>query len=277
MNTRTEDYVDVTDELRAAEAINVEIAALEADTSTVAAGIAKAVNALGEIRLSPIAQRLLNDATINVANNKAVGLTGSAKEEALQRAALLKAANEDLPTAIDAICRSVPEDTRGGVIYSLVYAIQKAAVFQGNLMYRRHIDPRADIDEQLLVDQREAFRAPPYGLGPDPDPMADEAFEHGELAHTTVLRAVEELHIWLQLMTEAFGWDPERPMPYLVVMAKDGGFVQITDALAAFDLTEVRNQERRARRQDERARAMKVASGAALAFIKQATSKREAA
>lgn len=277
MNTRTEDYVDVTEELKAAEAIKAEIAALEADTSTIAASIAKAVSALGEIRLSPIAQRLLNDATSNVANNKAIGLTGSAKEEALQRAVLLKAANEDLPTAIDAICRSVPEDARGGVIYSLVYAIQKAAVFQGNLMYRRHIDPRADIDEQLLVDQREAFRAPPYGLGPDPDPMAGEAYEHGELAHTTVLRAAEELHVWLQLMTEVFGWDPERPMPYLVVMAKDGGFVQITDAMAAFDLTEVRNQERRARRQDERARAMKVASGAALAFIKQATSKREAA
>lgn len=277
MNTTHEDYVDVTDELAARAKIEAEIAALEADTSPVAASIKKAVDGLAEIRLSPIAQRMLNDAVSNVANNKAVGLTGSAKDEALQRAALLKASNEDLSQAIHFIVQNVPEESRGGLVYSVVYAVQKAAVFQGNLMYRRHIDPRADIDEQLLVDQREAFRAPPYGLGPDPDPMADEAFEHGELAHTTVLRAAEELHVWLQLMVEAFGWDPERPMPYMVLQTKDGHFEPVSDVQAAFDITEVRNQERRARRQDERARALKNASSAALRFIAQATTKREVA
>ncbi len=270
MSTQTrDDYVDVTD-VRAAEAqLAAELQKLEEIVAAeVPPSVTKAVEAFQAITLTPTARKLLDDSCDNVSNNRGVGLTGSAQQEAISRATLFKACNGDLSAVIDALTRSTGESERGGVIYSTIYAVQKAAVFVANLMYRTRLDRRADEDLPMNVDSREDFRDAPYGLEPDPDPLLAERAYAGDGAENVVLDALSELHVYLGLLVEMYGWDPDRPMPYLVYQAKDGAFIQVHDAQAALDIMEIRRQESRARSQERRATSMKRASELALAAVK---------
>lgn len=283
MNATHEDYVDVTDELAAKAELEAEISKLAEAVAEDAppTSVVKAVEKLVDLKLGRVAQQLLNSATENVATNRAIGLEGSAKDEALNRATLFKVCDGDLTRVIEAIIGCTGESERGGVVYSAVYAVQKAACFVANNVYRRELDRRDDDMEArgevalpMNVDPREDHREPPYGLGPEP---SDLELEGGGATHETALDGFTELHTYLQLLTEAFGWDPDRPMPYLVTQSKDGHFVQITDAEAALDLMEVRRNESRARAQDRRSKSLKQASQLAMKFIKSAVAKREVA
>lgn len=193
--------------------------------------------------LSPAQRGLLMAACENVANSKGTGLNDEARNEALNRAALFKACNNDLKQVLIRITDSVPHADCSSLVYSVCFAVQKAANFVGNLKYRRALDPN-DGEGTPVHDYREQREAP-YGLGADPaDP---------ESSYESIQEALEVVHIYLQLLTETCGWDPDSPMPYMFLAEKDGRFTPIHDVGHVFDIMEVRAQTARVKRQATRA------------------------
>jgi hypothetical protein len=214
------------------------------------------------------------------------------------RAALLSATDNDLPLAIACIVDTMRDDPGAiaGTVYNLTYAVMKQSVFFANLDYRRFLDPRGDFDlaiyrhpgvgddydpetvrealgHEFAADQREELRDAPLGL---PDMVAREwnyfSQVYGSTVETTddiFAASLSDLRTFLQLINEAYGWDPERPMPYANMMNPDGTFTPITDPEMALDHQQVVSAARRRERQIKQATAMGAAAERAKAILLQ--------
>jgi hypothetical protein len=199
-----------------------------------------------QFELSPLVKRLLEAACRNVGESKGMGLGEEAKNEVLQRAALFAALDYKLTNVLLRIANDVEHESAPGLCYSVCFAVQKSANFIANLWYRRSLDPALG-EGRPAHDYREQREAP-YGLAPE-EPEEDDS-------HENVLQALDDLHIYLQLLTESFGWDADSPMPYLFVQEKDGRFTSIHRADQTMDITEVRAQTARVKRQERRAKGL---------------------
>lgn len=271
-----EDTVDVTEQLAEQTELKREADALEASFD----GTTKR---LAEFKLTPRTLKLLDAACVNVASNMGSNSMDAPTQKQIQeRAALFAACDNDLVTVIDTIYGAIVTEAGNAAqvksaassIYSTCFAVQKAANFVANLWYRRALDPIADddlagpnrkVDGTVLRDDGQVFHADRRqedrgcipGLGPDGEELTvvGNAVEHDGIGDEwtdpvqNVVDAYVELHDYLQLLTESFGWDPDRAMPFLFVMRKDGGFDPITDPTAALDVMEVKSKQSRAKRQ----------------------------
>lgn len=199
-----------------------------------------------QFTLSTLQKRLLAAACENVGSAKGNGLDAQARDEVLQRAALFTAFDNDLAKVLSQIAATVDTESAPGLAYSVCFAVQKACNFIANFWFRRALDPR-DGEGTPVHDYREQREAP-YGLGAE-EPAEEQRYE-------SVQEALEVLHIYLQLLTESFGWDPENPMPYLFVQEKDGRFTPMHDAGHVLDIMEVRAQTARAKRQERRSKGL---------------------
>lgn len=253
---------------------------------------AKASLALEGFELTPGAKSLLDRAVDNLAQNTGANLGGDVDPEFRQvvqsRAALLSAAGSDLSVAISCIVDACREDPKAiaGMVYSLAYNALKGAVFFANLDYRRYLDPRGDFDltpymkarvedealgTEFNADQREEQRDPPPGM----DSVFDREIAYFqsiygsavELTEDVFAAALTDLRTFLSLTAEAFGWDPERPMPFAQIAEPNGSFTPITDAQVALDHAEIKRKEARKRRAVADAERMAAAAQRAQAIL----------
>lgn len=282
--------VDVTEEVQAAEAAKAEAAAVKSEADLLAEHLAKqsaALAKLGEFQLRPLAKELFLAACDNVATN--VGSNSMAPEVQKQiqlRAGLMAACGNDLSKVVDLIVEANGNDPReaSATIYSTCFAVQKAMNFIVNLRYRRALDPKEDEDlvgtgavkredgATFAADPREEQRDPVPGLQPDEYERSAD-YDPVTPLEDQLVEAYVEVHDYLQLLTEAFGWDPERPMPFLYVMEGDDKFVPITDPIAALDIQQVRAKEARAKRTARQNDALASALAAARKQLKAAAAR----
>jgi len=199
-----------------------------------------------QFELSGLVKKLLEAACRNVGESRGMGLNPEAKLEVEQRAALFVATDYNLSGVLTRIAHDVETESAPGLAYSVCFAVQKSANFIANLWYRRNLDPK-DGEGNPAHDYRDQREAP-YGLEPE---AADE-----EESFENVAQALDDLHIYLQLLTESFGWDADNPMPYLFVQEKDERFTPIHNAQQALDIMEVRAQTARRKRQERRAKGL---------------------
>jgi len=72
-------------------------------------------------------------------------------------------------------------------------------------------------------------------------------------------------------MTEAFGWDPDRSMPFCFVTEDNGAtFRPITDAMQALDISEVKSRQSRKRREIRQTQALAAALFARRSALRKA-------
>lgn len=245
-----EDTADITESLKALEAADRLAEHVEANPPSHAE---VATDKLKEFRLSKVALALLDKALVNVAENTGRGLEDEqAKKQAQLLGGIVAVAEHDLSKAITFIIAAVPVEQAVGTIYSLCYSVQKAMNFIGNMAYRKALDPASDFDLEQFVDYREDEHAAPYGLQPEGEFTSNDRKYEGQPDHEVVFDALEEVHIYLQLITEAFGWDATQPMPYMAVMNKDETFTQVHDLEQCLDAMEIRFKESRRKRQEQR-------------------------
>ena len=265
-----EDTVDITDQLAQLEREDQAAQLLEQSLAEDAKDPAKAASIkLESFSLSETAQTLLQRAIENAARNTGNGIDDpNAKLKIKSMADLLAASDNDLSAALIALTEAMPIAELPNAVFSLCFSVQKASMFIGNLMYRRALDPK-DGEGTPAHDHRD-HRDPPYGLGPDAD--EDEGFED-----VKVLRAIEDVHLFLQLTAEAFGWDPEQPMPFVYMQEKDGTFSRITDVEQALDYLEIRRKQSQAKRQERQAAGYAAAAERAKAALLSIAAKRAAA
>lgn len=255
-------------------------------------GIKQARSQLAEFRLSPLSLTLLARACDNVASNMGNGIEDlDVRGVIQQRAALFAAANNDLIDVLAVIKEAVPMESMPGMVYSTCFAVQKAANFAANLMYRRALDARDGEAEPLTreqrsqavrteygafaADQREEHREAPAGLGPDPEQPLNfgNVTEHPDTAesgHVAVLLAYQDLHLYLQLLTEMHGHDISDPMPYMFEQNRDGSFSSVWGAEQALDLMEVRSAQSRVKRTAKRSANLALALAGAADVLKRA-------
>lgn len=261
-----DDTIDITQELADLEAQDRAADALEAHLAAEAkADPAEAANQrLAAFSLSPRAKDLLDKATENAMRNSGNGIDDeSAKLKIKQMAELLAATDGDLSASLVALTDAMEVMELPNAVFSLCFSVQKAAIFIGNLQYRRALDPQ-DGEGTPVHDHRE-HRDPPYGLGPDgndEDPV--DAVRH----------AIEDVHLYLQLLTEAYGWDPERPMPFVYLAEKDGTFRPIYDVEQALDYLEIRRKQAQAKRAVKQAAGFAAAAARAKATLLAAGAKK---
>lgn len=289
-----EDTVDVTDQVRVAEALEAEADKLEASFD-------ETTKRLAEFKLTPRATKLLEAACENVSSNMGSNnMEPSAQKQIQERAALFAACDNDLGEVVDTLYGATARDDQasikeaGSVIYSTCFAVQKAANFVANLWYRRALDPLENEDlaqggtvvrddgAAFHADRRQEDRGSIPGLGPDGEVLtiAGSSVEHDAAIADdwtdpvqNVVDAYIELHYYLQLLTEAFGWDPERSMPFGFVMEKDGRFTPITDPIAMLDIMDVRSKEARKKRQVAQTQVLAAALAARRKLLRNATKK----
>lgn len=290
MNRKTKqaDYTDITEELanleladKLEEHIASEQTAVVAETADqrYVRRIKEAQAKIGDLRLRPMTLTLLALACANVAASDGRGMPDEdARTEIQERAALFTAFNLELVDVLNCLREHNDTDAVPGLVYSTCFAVQKAANFVTNLKYRAALDPNDG--EGLPVHDYRELSEPPVGLGPDGEEVveAGDAREHMDSTvcrHVEILTAFEELHVYLQLLSEAFGWDAENPMPYLFVQSttKDGKplgtFAPVHDAEHALDIVEVRSKEARAKRIQRRSAGLRAAlEGAKNAVLK---------
>ncbi len=229
---------------------------------------------LGDLRLRPMTLTLLAAACANVASSDGRGISDAdARQEIQDRAALFVAFGNELPDVLDCIADSVAIEDVPGQVYSTCFAVQKATNFVTNLKYRTALD--ADDGEGIPVHDHRERSEPPCGLGPEgEEPVEfDGVREHADAwiePHIEILTAYEELHVYLQLLAEAYGWDTESPMPYLFVAQLDGTFNAVHGAEHALDIMEVRSKESRARRAKKRSAGLQAALAGARTMLKNA-------
>lgn len=268
-----------------------EIAALEAafevDPQMAAAEQAEAYN------LTPGAKSLLDRSIDSLATSDGNSIEDpDFKQSIRSRAALLNATGNDLAVAISCIVDAMASDPKSiaGTVYSLCYSVLKQAVFFANLDMRRYLDPRGDFDltiyrhanvgedynpqavlealgTDFAADAREERRTPPAGCDSELErEWAYYSAVYGADVETTediFGASLSDLRTYLQLLTEAFGWDAQSPMAYANVMNPDGTFTPIHDAATALDHQEVMGKERRKVKQAKQASAMLLAASIA--------------
>lgn len=271
-----------------AGAISNEIGRLEDHLANDPA--AAAASALEGFELTPGAKSLLDRAVDNLSTQNASGFDADPefKQVVAQRAELLSACGSDLTVAISCLVDACKEDPKAiaGMVYSLTYNALKGAVFFANLDYRRYLDPRGDFDltpymkarvedealgAEFSADQREEQRDPPPGM----DSVFDREIAYFqsiygsavELTEDVFAAALTDLRTFLSLTAEAFGWDPERPMPFAQIAEPNGSFTPITDAQVALDHAEIKRKEARKRRAVADAERMAAAAQRAQAIL----------
>lgn len=250
-----------------------------------------AADQLEDYKLTPGAQMLLDRAVDNLSRNTGVGLVDEdARIDAQTRAAIINASGNDLSVAITALSESCEVEEAGSIVYSLLFNVLKSAVFVGNLDYRQFLDPQRDMDLHLYVNYGEVGKT--YGEDArdpnndpkfSPDRRQDRSPLEGQSGFEThaefqlarmkelygrdiddegdvIAASLHDLRLYLQLLSESFGWDANRPMPFAFVQETNGEFTPITDAGVALDHAEVRRQASRAKK---RARSNAVMSAAA--------------
>ena len=238
-------------------------------------GVKRAQTELKDFRLSVRTKLLLQTACENVASNTGNGIEDMvAREEIKSRAALFAAAKHSLVDVLKIIKASVGAESVPGMVYSTCFAVQKAANFVTNLSYRRALDPKNG-EGNPAHDHRD-LPDPPVGLGPDGDePLQfNDEVEHPdttECRHTEILRAFEDLHLYLQLLCELHGWDTDAQMPYMFEMNLDGTFAPVWGAQQALDLMEVRSAASRLRRTAKRTANLAAALAAAGDVLERAS------
>jgi hypothetical protein len=254
----TEELADLEARDRAAQALEQHLAEKAKADPTEAAS-----QKLAAFELSPKAKDLLDKAVENAMRNTGSGIEDdSARLKIKHMSELLAATDGDLSTALVAVAESMDALEVPNAIFSLCFGVQKAAIFIGNLQYRRALDPK-DGEGTPVHDYRD-HRDPPYGLGPDgedEDPVQ------------VTLHAIEEVHLYLQLVTESFGWDPERPMPFVYLAEKDGTFKPLHDVEQALDYLEIRRKQAQAKRQVKQAAGFAAAAARAKAALLAAGAK----
>jgi len=258
------DTVDVTPIDKLAELVEAETSAETATTK------------LSDFRLTHVAKALLDRAVVNVSENTGKGLEDPlARDSAETLAGIFEASGHDLSKVIDFTLEAMGDDPKAALnmIYKECYAVQKALNFIGNMTYRRALDLKGDFDLEAFVDYREENRSAPYGLEPLGDYDVNDQAYSGQEDHEIVLAALEEVHIFLQLITEAYGWEPEQMMPYAVVQEKDESFSQIHDLVECLDLMELRFKESRRKRQEKQLMGLRAIQEMARAKLKKAVSK----
>lgn len=249
-----------------------------------------AAEQLEEFNLTPGAKLLLDRAVDNLSRNTGVGLVDEdAKFDAQQRAAIINASGNDISVAIVALSESCEVDEAGPIVYSLLFNVLKSAVFIGNLDYRQFLDPARDMDLHLYVNYGEVGKSAGEDARDPSDPKfhtdsrqdrspleGQSGFEtHAEFQFArmkelygsdmddegdVVAASLRDLRWYLQLLSESFGWDATRPMPFAFVQETNGEFTPITDAQVAMDHAEVRRAASRAKK---RAKTNAVMSAAA--------------
>lgn len=251
----TPTIVDHSAEIAALEALDAldEAPAVDDPDAKWLQGVQNAQARLGEFKLSPLANTILQRACENVAGNKGFAprpeSRGAEREReeqqrvnTLERAALFNAYDADLIEVLGCAAAVHDVETLPGVAYSTCFAVQKAANFVANLLYRKALD-KADGEGPAAHDHRE-MGVPPCGLGEDDEPLVfDGVVEHADtrgLPHHEVLGAYEDVHLYLQLLTELHGWDVDAPMPYMYVSNTDGTFAPVWGAEQTLDMMEVR-------------------------------------
>lgn len=264
-------------------------------------GVQNAVTKLGEFDLSQCTKLILARACENVASNKGFAPRAGTSEaehdrevklrtETLQRAALFAAFGNDLPDVLECLREQVDLESLPGLVYSTCFSVQKAANFACNLMYRRALDKArdalADGSEGATIaphDYRD-HRESPCGLGPESD--EEVAFDESgnrivslvsgierRAEYEVILEAYEDLHLYLQLLTEQYGWDIDAPMPYMYVSNLDGTFAPIWGAEQTLDMMEVRSKASAVKRIEKRSGLLEAALAGARAKILKAGKK----
>lgn len=238
------------------------------------------------MRLSPMTKQLRQAAAENVATQRpAAWMDNGQKTETANRAALMQLVSFDVAKAIAYLVDALPVEDVPGQVYSLCFAVQKAANFVANTQYRQALrtdeDRRAeDVMVGLVPGQSfdDAHQDAPCGLGGgDEEPLdfgdSREHYDSQLRKDQEILTAFEELHLWLQLVAEAHGWDADEPMPYMYLANRGtdgeptGNFHRIDGAEHALDVMEVRGAESRARRAKKRADGLGKALAAARAAL----------
>lgn len=253
------EYIDITDELAELEARERTAEALESHLATEAKDdpATAAAQRLGDFELSDLAKDLLARAIENASRNTGNGIADTqAKDKIRAVASLLQACELDLATTLLVLAESTPVLELPNIVYSVCFNIMKATAFIGNLQYRKALDPK-DGEGRPAHDYRDDREAP-YGLGP----------EHVDvITHEDVAQAVDDVRLYLQLLTEMYGWDPLNPMPFVYLQEKDGSFTPIHDVEQALDYLEIRRKESQAKRQERQTAALSTAAENAKAVL----------
>lgn len=241
-----------------------------------------AAEQLGEFRLTPGAEHLLDRALDNLANSTGIGIIDEAqREDILGRAQLIKATGNDLSIAIEAVVGSCGPLEAPGAVYSLLFNVLKAAVFIANLDLRRYLDPKQDNDLSMYMDKREEDRAPPYGYA------TRQEYEYAAMRELygsefqdfgdAPACALSDLRYFFQLTVEALGWNPDNTMPFSNVMNPDGTFAPINDPQQALDAAELRRQVSRAKKRERQATLNAAAVDKANELVRAALARRSKA
>jgi len=236
-----------------------------------------AAEQLSTFQLTPGAKSLLDRSLDNAAKNTGEGLEDpDARIEVQLRAAVIDAAGNDLNIAIEALTASSKPTEIASVVQSLLYNVLKGAVFIANIDRQRYLDPNADFDMTMYTDRREEVS--PMDGQTGHTPQADWNLEELKVLYgrdfgateDVFATALEDLRLFFQLTVEAFGWDPDRPMPFGNVMEKDGSFTPIHDPEAALDQAEIKRQVSRAKRRDRTNTTLAAAAARAKEIVRAA-------
>lgn len=254
---------------------------------------------LSTFRMTPAARALMERAAANIAENKGENLPDEdARLKARETSDLIEDCDGDINAAIDALEATIKDPKElGSLVYSLLYSTMKSAMFLGNLDFRRAIDPKGDFDIRSYLHGGKGIGTKGED-GNDPRDLTDEMpvdsrYEtsplEGQSGHETTLErelanlrtlygksvdhefypeevvptALEDLRLFFQLTTESYGWNPDQPMPFTTEQNKDGTFDPIHDVMRALDVTEIKRQESRKRRNIKQAGQLAAAREAA--------------
>lgn len=244
---------------------------------------------LDNFELSQGAASLLDRALDALSKNTGAGLEDpAAVQDAKLTASIIRNAGNDLSVVLEAYTLVADPLNLGATIYSVCNKVMRQSLFFANLDYRQAegLDIASDdsvteaffaryVDDQyvtealghvvegveLVDDPREADREPPYGFETHREAQLKAlARVYGSEEPTeAVINALSDLRLFLQLLTEVHGWDPERPMPYANNMEPNGTFTPIHDVVQALELTEIKRAASQVRRR-ERAMATSAAA-----------------
>lgn len=253
-NTKQEDYVDITEELKLEEH-------LLQDDPLAAAMLA----------LTPHAKSLLDEAVDNVSTAKGHPSLGSDANQKIRFQAQLLQSSGSLEGALSLI-HDFEEDDPGarGVALSLINAVMKAAMFRASV-YRRQasrgdayrgwtVEANPDGDEEQPaydVDDVPAHDAGRTNTDPEfraPNPAyAQRAGAWGVATMEDVEEAIEIVNVYLDTLGLLMGRPEDAPpLPYMTVNEalanEEPSFRPITDKHEAFEIMDERWETKKAGR-----------------------------
>jgi hypothetical protein len=266
--------------------------------------IEAAAERLETLELGEGSWSLIDRAMDSLSRNTGAGLDDpDAVADAKARAALIKAADNNLQVCVQAILASTASTDAPGAVYSFLYRVLQNSVFFANLDYRQAEGMDLWSDEATVqeffvryvsssyVDEAFARVVEDRVLGNDDtrekeqDDQArsemgfddrrtlelrylEEKYGAPEDApEDAVVQALSDIQLFFQLTCEAMGWDAARPLPYGNVRNPDGTFTPISDANTALDAAEIKRKAAQQRRREERSKMYSNAQSAAAAIL----------